>query len=80
MKRLFSEYEAQIYDDCKPINDIMDKALREIVYYCENNNFSFRDAKNVCVSGIDNHFEYPIFNRAFMMKKEIEGAKKNLEG
>jgi len=80
MKRLFNEYEAQIYDDCKPINDIMDKALGEIVYYCENNNISFLDAKTVCISDINSYFEYPIFNRTFMMKKEIEGAKKNLEG
>jgi len=76
MKRLFNEYEAQIYDDCKPINDIMDKALKEVVAYCETNNISFRDATSVCVSDINNHLAYQILNRASKMKKEIEGAKK----
>jgi hypothetical protein len=82
MKRLFNEYEAQVYEDCKPINDIIDKAIDEVIEYCKANNLSLRDAESVFYSNLSGHFAYHVLKKAFYLKKSqrenvIDNSDKN---
>ena len=69
MKSLYNEYEAQNYEDCQKIHDIMDEAISEVVTHCLNNDISMRDAMGVCMSDVMNGFAFQILHKANKMRK-----------